>query len=162
MGNRKRKWEMGKDSPLSTIKQKLHLILTQGWNQKRLSQCVSVSATLQTKSRNQMVTAAAAPAWCVLAEMGDGWRSSWICGSGPMVTSRSCRRTGAGGWYRVGGTASVWPQAKKEKIPMQLASLFSVSMYPDKFEHIENTLCHGMEWILNAPIGSLCNILNTC
>lgn len=65
-------------------------------------------------------------------------------------------------WVVRGGGHGIHLTASKKKIPMPFASFSSVPMYLDKFEHIENILCHGMEWILNAPIGSLCNILNTC
>lgn len=75
-------------------------------------------------------------------------------------TSQTCSpQTQAGG---EGWGHCLHLTTSEKKIPMQLARLFLVPMYLDKFEHTENILCHGMEWILNAPIGSLSNILNTC
>lgn len=81
----------------------------------------------------------------------------WWSGQETSQTCSPGTRVGSTGWGH-----SIRLTASEKKIPMQLASLFAVPMYLDKFEHIANILCHGMEWILNAAIGSLCNILNTC
>lgn len=86
----------------------------------------------------------------------DRWALGERAGDQPDPQPQGTRGAARGGRHSIPLTAS------EKKIPMQLASLSSVPMCLDKFEHIENILCHGMEWILNAPIGSLCNILNTC